>query len=55
MPFKPRNREEIITEGIEAMVRSMMSLIEPCIRQRCKQFVELIDDNLSKSTDRETS
>ncbi len=36
-------REQIIRDGIDAMTRSIIRLIEPCIRQRCRQFVEQID------------
>lgn len=51
MKNKPETREEILNAGIEAMTHSIMELIEPCVRQRCKQFVELIENNLAKSSE----
>lgn len=40
-------REEIIDDGINAMVHSMMELIEPCLRQRCSQIMKVLEDTMT--------
>lgn len=32
-------------DGIEAITHSIMELIEPCVRQRCTQWLKLIKEN----------
>lgn len=43
---KAETREEIIQAGIDAMTHSIMSLVEVCVRQRCEQFVRIMDESL---------
>lgn len=31
-------------DGVEAIVNSMMELIEPCLRQRCTQWLKFIKE-----------
>lgn len=35
-------------EGVEAIVNSMMELIEPVLRQRCTQWLKFIKDEVKK-------
>lgn len=37
-------------DGVEAIVNSMMELIEPVLRQRCTQWLQFIKSELNKPT-----
>ena len=37
-------------DGIEAIVHSMMELIEPCLRQRCTQWLNVVKETIDKET-----
>ena len=39
-------QEKLINDGMEALVHSFMELIEPCIRRRCEQWFEVIEESI---------
>ncbi len=43
----PETIEEKLEAGAEAMTRSIMQLIEPMVRIRCKQFLRVIAEATS--------
>ncbi len=43
-----RHLSDTEADGVEAVVRSMIELIEPCIRQRVCQWMEVVKNELSK-------
>lgn len=41
-------KEEIVAEGIDAMVRSFMVVIEKCVRQRCEQIMKVVEKGINE-------
>lgn len=37
-------RKQVVQEGIDAMVSSIMEIIEPCVRKRITQYMETAEE-----------
>lgn len=44
-----KTKEQIIEEGIEAMVHSFMELLEPCVRKRCQQIMTIVEECIKEN------
>jgi len=47
--YEDKTRQEIYDEGIDAMVHSFMSLIERCVRKRCEQIMQVVEENIKEN------
>ena len=45
-----KTKEEIIADGIDAMVHSFMTVIEKCVRQRCVQIMKIVEESNSEES-----
>lgn len=46
---RPKTEEEIVQDGIDAMVHSFMSLIEQVVRKRCEQIMAIVEENIKEN------
>lgn len=47
-----KEQEKTIEDGLEAFVHSFMQLIESCVRQRCSQWFDFLEEELTKRKDK---